>query len=264
MSASPFQQYSLPAVISVLLHVGIGLAMLVGWASAPPKLETKRPNFVQAELVSLQSRTESKAEESPSRQPEKVDLVKKRQEQERQQKLAEQKRQQEIKRKQEAEEKRKQEAEKKKAETERKKEQERKAKEEAKREEQKQLRQQQRQAAFEDALAQEQGELLEASYSVAAQSYMSAIAQRIEQNWSRPPSARNDMQCELLIKLVPTGRVINVDVVKSSGDALFDRSAVQAVKKVEQFPEIKDMQPEVFERYYRELNLVFRPQDLRQ
>jgi TonB family C-terminal domain len=55
-----------------------------------------------------------------------------------------------------------------------------------------------------------------------------------------------------------------VDVIKSSGDSLFDRSAVQAVKKAEQFPEVKEMPREVFERFYRELNLVFRPQDLRQ
>src|SRR5690606_4528896 len=99
-------------------------------------------------------------------------------------------------------------------------------------------RRQQEQQAFEQALAQEELQLAEQSYAVEAQSYMSAIAQRIEQNWSRPPSARNGMQCELRIQLVPTGRVVNVDVIKSSGDSLFDRSAVQAVKKAEQFPEV--------------------------
>ena len=117
---------------------------------------------------------------------------------------------------------------------------------------------------FQEALLEEQGQLLEDTYATEAQSYVALISQRIEQNWSRPPSARTGMQCELLIRLVPTGQVVNVDIVKSSGNAAFDRSAIQAVNKVERFSEIQEMPLEVFERYYRELRLVFNPQDLRQ
>lgn len=253
------EQYLWPVLFTAALHVVIVLTMLTSWAAPPEKSDVKRPNFVQAQLVKLEDVSDQK---KPSEKtPKIVDLTKKRAEQARQKELAEQKRQMELKRKQEAEKKRLADAKKKAAAEEKKREQAKAAEERRKQE---QLRQQKEQQAFTQDLAEEQEQLLEESYAIAAQSYMSAISQRIEQNWSRPPSARNEMQCELQIQLVPTGRVINVDVTKSSGNELFDRSAVQAVKKAEQFPEVQDMEPEVFERYYRELNLIFKPQDLRQ
>lgn len=265
-------QYAVPALVSLGLHTVVILAMLVGWSAEPVKREVKRPNFVQATLVKLDAQAEP-AKKPAADKPKVVDLTQKKKEAERQKQLAEQKRQQQVKREQqEADAKKKAEAERKRKEQERKakekaKEQaeaERKEQELAERRKQEQIRKQKEQEAFNQALEQEEMQLLEEAYAVEAQSYMSAISQRIEQNWSRPPSARNGMECELLIRLVPTGRVINVDVVRSSGNALFDRSAVQAVQKAEQFPVIRDMKLEVFNRYYRELNLVFRPQDLRQ
>jgi colicin import membrane protein len=71
------------------------------------------------------------------------------------------------------------------------------------------------------------------------------------------------MKCELIIQLVPTGRVVNVTIASSSGNGAFDRSAEQAVLKAEQFRELQQLEPEVFERYFRELRIVFNPQDLR-
>lgn len=261
-------KYAVPTVVSIGLHSIVILAMLIGWSAEPLKREVKRPNVVQATLVQLEAQTQPEKKPEANK-PNIVDLTEKKKEAERQKQLAEQKRQQQVKRQQaEAEAKKKADAERKRQEQERqakeKAEAERKAQQEAERKKQEQIRAQQEQEAFTRALEQENRQLLEESYAVAAQSYMSAISQRIEQHWSRPPSARNNMECELLIKLVPTGRVINVDIVRSSGNELFDRSAVQAVKKAEQFPIIREMKPEVFERYYRELNLVFRPQDLRQ
>lgn len=253
-----------PILVSVGLHGLLIVAMLKGWSAEPIKQEVKRPNYVQAKLIKLEAQVEPEKKAPPADKPKIVDLTQKRKELERQKRLEEQKRKQQAEQKKKAEA----EAQRKKQEQARqakeKAEAERKARELAEQKQEEQARRQREQAAFERALAQEQEQLLEESYAVAAQSYMSAISQRIEQNWSRPPSARNNMECELLIKLVPTGRVINVDVVKSSGNAQFDRSAVQAVQKAEQFPIVKEMKPEVFERYYRELNLVFKPQDLRQ
>jgi colicin import membrane protein len=123
---------------------------------------------------------------------------------------------------------------------------------------------QQLQAEMEMALSEEEAVIAEDEFEIAAQSYIDVISQRIEQNWSRPPSARNGMRCVLLIQLVPTGRVVSVSIVESSGNSAFDRSAEQAVKKVDRFPEVQEMEAAVFERYYRRLKLVFNPQDLRQ
>ncbi|MEX2365635.1 MAG: cell envelope integrity protein TolA, partial [Pseudohongiellaceae bacterium] len=94
------------------------------------------------------------------------------------------------------------------------------------------------------------------------QSYTAIIHDAVSQNWSVPPSARNGMTVVLQIQLVPTGEVVAVNVLQSSGDAVFDRSAEQAVNKADRFPEIQNMPISLFEREFRTFNLVFRPEDL--
>jgi len=118
-------------------------------------------------------------------------------------------------------------------------------------------------AAFAQALADEEVEMQALEQAATAQSYVAMMAQLIEQNWSRPPSARRGMKCELQIQLVPTGEVINVTIVKSSGNTAFDRSAEQAVKRVGRFETLQNVPSDLFEQYFRQLTLVFNPQDLR-
>jgi len=97
----------------------------------------------------------------------------------------------------------------------------------------------------------------------AAMSYMGYIQQAVAANWSRPPMARNGMQVSLQIELIPDGTVVSVNTIKSSGFEAFDRSAITAVKKAERFPELKELESRVFERFYRKFTLIFNPEDLR-
>ena len=94
-------------------------------------------------------------------------------------------------------------------------------------------------------------------------SYIALIARAVEENWSRPPSARNDMEAELLLQLIPTGEVVSVTLADSSGNAAFDRSAIMAVRKAERFPELQQLEARLFERNFRRLRLKFKPEDLR-
>jgi colicin import membrane protein len=94
-------------------------------------------------------------------------------------------------------------------------------------------------------------------------SYIALIARAVEDNWSRPPSARNDMEAELLIQLIPTGEVVSVTLASSSGNAAFDRSAINAVEKAGQFPELQQLESRLFEQNFRRLRLKFKPEDLR-
>jgi TonB family protein len=124
------------------------------------------------------------------------------------------------------------------------------------------------QSSFENALESEEAELAqanaasagEAANAQAAMSYHNAIYQAVKNNWSRPPSARNGMKALLLVELVPTGDVVNVTVVQSSGDAAFDRSAEAAVRSAGRLP--VPPESDVFERYFRRLSLLFQPEDL--
>jgi TonB family protein len=81
--------------------------------------------------------------------------------------------------------------------------------------------------------------------------------------WTRPPSARNGMVSVLSIQLVPTGEVVGVSVLQSSGNTAFDRSAMTAVDRVGRFPEVATLDNRTFESNFRRFQLIFKPEDLR-
>lgn len=270
------KSYLIPAVVTLTLHALLLLMLGWGWQSAPPeKLKKQQISVVKAKLVKLKASPAKKQKKAKSTSQAKKDDkkkkadAKKRRDAEKRRKVkkekkrkAEQKKKQEKKRKKaEADKKRKVEQEKK-----RKEEAERKRKEEERRQREieEEQRRQQAQQQLSDALDDEEEFLQDASDEQQAQSYMSVIQQAIERQWSRPPSARNNMQVELVIQLIPTGQVVNVTVAKGSGNAAFDRSAINAVKKAERFPELQQLKGAVFERYFRSFRLIFRPEDLRQ
>jgi colicin import membrane protein len=89
------------------------------------------------------------------------------------------------------------------------------------------------------------------------------IQQRISTRWVRPKSARNGMEVTLSISLDPSGEVVDIDVRLSSGSTAFDQSAVRAVQEVARIPEIAALSPAIYEKYFRQLRLLFRPEDLK-
>ncbi|WP_226667976.1 cell envelope integrity protein TolA [Microbulbifer aggregans] len=253
--------YGPAIVISVALHALLIAVLTFGWEAEHKRELKPMPKFVQAKLVTMESKADKK------KAPPKVDLIKQRQlQQERQRKAEEEKKRKaaaDRKKKQEAEKKRKAEAARKKREAE---EKARKEKERKEKERQEEI-EKERKSAFEEAL-EEEDELREASDdSEAVMSVAQAIQQRIEDVWSRPPSARNGMVVEVQINFVPTGRVVASTITKGSGNAAVDRSVLTAIKKVEVFPEVADVareEPSLFERQIRTTKLIFRVEGLRQ
>jgi len=255
-------------IVSVLAHALLVVLVTWGWSASQP-VAVKTPSYVKATLVELDAKQRPKrVVKPPVVKPKvpKVDEAKKK----REQKVAEKKRQEQKRAKEKAAKakalKQKQAKERAKKQRE---EQQRKAKQQEKQRREQALKKQreQEQQAVTDALAKEQAALDAEQQALddeqASQSYNALIAARIEQNWSRPGSARQGMICELHIRMIPNGQVVDVRVTKSSGNSAFDRSAVQAVKRVERFPEVKDIPTRVFEKYFREFKLVFNPKDLR-
>ena len=92
--------------------------------------------------------------------------------------------------------------------------------------------------------------------------YVTIIRRVISQNWQIPPSARNGMTAVVQLQVVPTGEVVGITIVESSGNSAFDRSVEQAVEKAERFPELQDLDTPIFERNFRTFSLLFRPEDL--
>ena len=110
------------------------------------------------------------------------------------------------------------------------------------------------------AFETEAADLAEATADTQTMTYMDAINRAIVLQWSRPPSARNDMKARFRVELVPSGELLGVMLLETSGNAAFDRSAEIAIRKASPF----EMPPDndVFEAHFRRFTLLFNPQDL--
>lgn len=185
-----------------------------------------------------------------------------RQEQERQQQEADRLRREEEQRQaalREREEMERQQAEQRRREQERREEDLRRQAEQAEQERQRQrdLERQQAQAAAEAAAAEAARNEFEL-----VQSATGLIQQVVQENWSRPPSARNGMRTILQIRMLPTGELLDVTITQSSGDPAFDRSAETAVYRAAPFSELQSLPINVFNSNFRSLSLIFEPDDL--
>ena len=115
------------------------------------------------------------------------------------------------------------------------------------------------------ALALDEEEVVEESAVEAdTMTYADAISRAIVEAWSRPPSARNDMQARLQVDLTPSGDLLGVHVLDGSGNLAFDRSAETAVRRAARtlgrFPVPSELS--VFEAHFRHFTLLFKPEDL--
>jgi colicin import membrane protein len=114
----------------------------------------------------------------------------------------------------------------------------------------------QQQRSIEKAMAEEQ----QARKNVAITDEIAAqIEAKISQVWSYPPSARPDMEVVVRIQLIPTGEVINVSIITSSGNEALDRSVLAAVSRAQPLPVPKDIR--LFEQQFRNFIMPFRPED---
>ena len=234
-------------MLSLVLHIALVGALFVNWQPETERV-IMQPQYIEAKLVELAPKKKAppKSKTRPKAAPKKpkLDLAKKkREEKKRLAKIAAQKKAAEKKRL----------------------EQERLKKAEQERKEQQRLEadRQRKESEFAEALAAEDARVNAQEEEQAVNSYMQLIQQRVTENWSRPPSARLGMETVVRIRLVPTGRVVGVTVLKSSGDRAVDRSVEQAVLKVEQFAALQGMEPALFEKYFRSFKLNFESTDLR-
>ena len=273
-----FGIYSLAGLFSLALHGFVIFLLLVGWTGKNTEHKPKRPNFVQATLVQMapqakaqdKQATDKKAKAAAQKKAEKQRNEKARKQKAAERKKAERKKAEQKKardekkrrdkalKKKQAEEKARKAAAKKEKE-----ELEKKAKEAKQQEE---LQRQARAQALASALDNEDEFLADEQSEQVSQGFQSYIQQRIIANWNRPLSARRGMEAILSIQLVPTGQVVGVSIVKSSGNDAFDLSAQQAVKKVGRFEKLQELSrqsPVIFEQNFRQFRLVFRPEDLR-
>lgn len=270
-----FNGYPLSVVLAVLLHVSVVGALLYFQQADTEVIDIVRPPSVKALLVNENPQARNEQVQQRQAQQERDQRAEReRQEQQRQEAAqAEQRREQEERQAEEQRVAERQQQDQERRQTEqRQAEQQRVAEEQRQREaeerrqqevaaEQERQRQEQAQA---QALAQQEADSRELAETDAelVMAYSAVIHDLVQQYWSRPPSARNGMVVVLRIRMVPTGDILDVAIVQSSGDFAFDRAAESAVLKVNRFTELQGMDPRLFDRNFRTFLLTFRPQDL--
>ena len=87
--------------------------------------------------------------------------------------------------------------------------------------------------------------------------YKGLIRNQITRNWIFPASYQKGMKCKILVRLIPSGDVVSVRIIQSSGNSAFDRSVEMAVNKASPLPVPKSSSG-LFD-HFREVEFVFDP-----
>ena len=268
------QGYSLPVVFSLALHGVLLILVFVGWERTSQK-RIVPPAHIVASLVE-----QPQAKPQPQPQPPKPAVDREAQRRAEQQRVAEQKRQEEarqaearrqeqqrqkelaLKREKEKQEQARREEEARKArelEQQRQREAERKKQlEEDRRKQQEMLKRLEQERLEQEMMAQAQAEHDQQQVA----KYSALIKSLASDRWNRPPSARNNMVAEVRISLSPFGDLLDVTLIQSSGNEPFDRSVEQAIRNAAPFRELRDLERRIFDEYFRQFTIRFRPEDL--
>ena len=264
--------YSLPVLLSLALHGGLLMLVLLSWQ------QTSQSRIVPPEHIVASLVEQPKAKPQPQPPEPKVDREAQRRAEERraeERRAAERKRQEEARRQEQQRqkelalkrEKEKQEQARREAEARKAREQEQQRQREAKRK--KQLEEDRRKQR--EMLKRLEQERLEQEMMAQAQAehdqqqvaqYSALIKSLASQYWNRPPSARNNMVAEVRISLSPFGDLLDITLVRGSGNEPFDRSVMQAIRNAAPFSELRNLDRRVFDEYFRRITIRFRPEDL--
>ena len=58
------------------------------------------------------------------------------------------------------------------------------------------------------------------------------IQERINSIWKKPSLINKNIQAEFVINLAPSGEILSFDLISSSGEKVFDDSALAALSKI--------------------------------
>ena len=89
--------------------------------------------------------------------------------------------------------------------------------------------------------------------------YAQRIISTIEDAWMKPRNIPENLVANLRLKIRPSGRIIGVDLIKSSGNIRFDNSALQAVRRVEAFNFFNSIPKTLFEKEFKVISISFNP-----
>ena len=76
--------------------------------------------------------------------------------------------------------------------------------------------------------------------------------------WNKPFVLNENIQASIKLTLSPSGEILSSSLISSSGNKKFDESALKAVSKINFLIELSKIKRTDFEKYFREITLVFK------
>ncbi len=87
----------------------------------------------------------------------------------------------------------------------------------------------------------------------------SYIIENIQSAWRKPINIQDGLVCDLRLSINKNGRIIDINLIKSSGNLRFDNSAIKAVQRVETFNFLQDIPMSLYNSNFRSIVITFNP-----
>ena len=89
--------------------------------------------------------------------------------------------------------------------------------------------------------------------------YSALIIQTIQTAWRKPINIQDGLICNLRLSINKNGRIINANLIKSSGNIRFDNSALKAVERVETFNFFNKIPLSIYASNFKNIVITFNP-----
>ena len=108
-------------------------------------------------------------------------------------------------------------------------------------------------------LIAEESILLEESEQSQIEFFSSLIIQSLQSAWRKPINIRDGLVCDLRLTINKNGRIINSNLIKSSGNIRFDNSALNAIQRVETFNFFNNIPFSLYTSDFKNIVITFNP-----
>ena len=85
------------------------------------------------------------------------------------------------------------------------------------------------------------------------------IINLIESAWIKPKNIQDGLICDLRLSINKNGRIMSVDLIRSSGNIRFDNSALKAVYRVESFNFYNKIPNNLYSHNFKKMVITFNP-----
>ena len=108
-------------------------------------------------------------------------------------------------------------------------------------------------------LIEEESMLIEQSEQSQIEFFSSLIIQSLQSAWRKPINIQDGLVCDLRLTINKNGRIINSNLIKSSGNIRFDNSALNAIQRVETFNFFNNIPFSLYTSDFKNIVITFNP-----